>query len=88
MPEETITGRPPARDPKIPLSEVLVRLSPPLPGDIVTTDMSACGNEGARVFVRGWRVGNEKTRAVNKERDLPVWERMRMSKSRSVAVVF
>jgi len=48
MPEENITGGSIlALNPKIPLPEALVRLSLPLPGEIVTTDMSTCGNEGA-----------------------------------------
>jgi len=31
----------------VPLPEALVGVSLPLPGEIVTTDVSLCGNEGA-----------------------------------------
>ena len=55
---------------EIPLREALVRLSLPLPGEIVTADVSPSGNEGASVFSSGGRVGDAKTRAVNKEREL------------------
>jgi len=42
----------------VPLPEALLRMSLPLPGEIVTTDVSRCGNEGARSVDTG-RVGEK-----------------------------
>lgn len=59
MPEEYILGGSILpRNPKIPLREALVGLSLPLPGEIATTDVSTCGNEGAWVLVwgSGWAI--------------------------------
>jgi len=42
---------------EVPLTEALVRLSLPLPREIVTTEGSLCGNEGACVLPR--RAGGE-----------------------------
>ena len=54
MPEESITGGSLLpHSPKIPLPEALVGLSLPLLWEIVTLDVSAYGNESARIFVRG-----------------------------------
>ena len=53
----------PPFDRRVPLTEALVRWSLPLPREIVTTDVSPCGNEGACVTSGGW-AGDEKTREV------------------------
>ena len=50
-------------DRRVPLTEALVRWSLPLPREIVTTDVSPCGNAGACVISGGW-AGDEKTREV------------------------
>ena len=48
----------PSSDPVVLLLVVFEMLPQPLPWEIVTADMSRCGNEGAYGFVGG-RVGNE-----------------------------
>jgi len=52
----------------IPLPEALLRMSLPLPGKIVTTDVSRCDNEDSRSVSTGggWAIKN----ARNQEREL------------------
>ena len=52
----------------VPLPEALLRMSLPLPGKIVTTDVSRCGNGGAKAYEcrgGGWGMKN----ARNRERE-------------------